>query len=179
MERFHGRQVVIQWPFFRRQLAAVKCHGAGLASQITPIRINRIKIRIIIGVHVQADRLLAHVAVAFDRDRFHLRTRQGRQQQTGQNRDDGDDHEKFDQGEGRLFQQSPFHRVHSRMIYCLSEVNPEPARSGFSGPHAPGIFQGRPDLRPRPRYAARRLRRFTVGPSDAREFSRVVLSVRH
>ena len=43
-KRLHGRHVFVQRPVGRRQFATVERHGAGCASQITPVRIDWIEV---------------------------------------------------------------------------------------------------------------------------------------
>jgi len=66
-----------------------------------------------------------HVAVAFDRQRLAFGARQRRQQQSGQNRDDGNDNQKFDQGESRLFLKSPVHRIAGHCTVQAELASPE------------------------------------------------------
>ncbi len=52
---------------------------------------------VVIGVHPNGQTEIAEVAVTPDRNRFAFGFRQGRQEHAGEDRDDGDDHQEFDQ----------------------------------------------------------------------------------
>ena len=120
MKRLHSRHVLVQRPFVRRQFERiVERHGAGRAAQLAPVRIDRIGIQIIVGIHMEADGLLVHVAVALDRHRFALRAGQGGQKHGGQNRDNGNDHQQLDQSEGKKSDRSADFpvRSNSRMLH--------------------------------------------------------------
>jgi hypothetical protein len=54
--------------------------------------------RVVVGVHVVGDPDLLLVAGALDLGRLRLRPAQRREEHAGQDRDDGDDHQQFDQG---------------------------------------------------------------------------------
>ena len=57
---------------------------------------------VVIGIHHRRHTYLAHVGGALDSLGLFLGHRQGGQKHTGQDCNDGDDHQKFNQGKTRL-----------------------------------------------------------------------------
>src|SRR6516164_556635 len=90
-----------------------------------------IKFAAVGGVEAERDAGLAQVVPALSYQSFLLRCGESRQKQGGENRDDGDDHEQFDEGEsfplGRFNPNQTvvvlFHRAATQLIKGLGSVN--------------------------------------------------------
>jgi len=72
------------------------------AAPLGKINLPRVFIPLIVGPHAQAQADLLQVIDTANVLGFRFATGQRRQQQAGQDGDNGDDHEEFDQGEGRF-----------------------------------------------------------------------------
>ncbi len=103
MKRLGGADVGVQRPI-RLTLRVMNdgdCShvGANETADRRPVSVNREQVTIIIRIHVITEVLLFLVGDAFDRLCFDFGASKCRQDQAGQNRDDGNHHEKFDEGE--------------------------------------------------------------------------------